>query len=95
MHTSVFNLRNQLCTPYMYGANERSLLMLLCLRYKISKASKSWWSTIMSGEGFVNKFVGPGTIFVQTRCLKALAGALIPYLPSTGGAGGESSGGDS
>mmetsp|Transcript_37380 Transcript_37380/g.97016 ORF Transcript_37380/g.97016 Transcript_37380/m.97016 type:complete len:315 (+) Transcript_37380:293-1237(+) len=65
------------------------------MEYKISKASKSWWSTIMSGEGFVNKFVGPGTIFVQTRCLKALAGALIPYLPSTGGAGGESSGGDS
>mmetsp|Transcript_1159 Transcript_1159/g.2755 ORF Transcript_1159/g.2755 Transcript_1159/m.2755 type:complete len:123 (+) Transcript_1159:769-1137(+) len=61
--------------------------------YKISKAAKSWWATIMSSEGFVTKFTGPGTIFVQTRCLKALAQALIPYLPTQGGGGGDGGGG--
>lgn len=64
------------------------------LELQISKASKTWWSTIMSGEGFVTLFTGPGTVFVQTRCLKALAGALIPYLPTVGGNGGGDVGGD-
>jgi uncharacterized protein (AIM24 family) len=40
-----------------------------------------WKSTILSGEGLVTDFVGPGKILLQTRMLGAFAVSLIPYLP--------------
>ncbi len=62
------------------------------MQWEVGKATKSLVKSFVSGEGLVNKFTGPGTIFVQTRSLANLAGALKPYLPSGGGGGG---GGDS
>lgn len=61
--------------------------------YTISRANKkSTMASFLSGEGFVNRFTGPGTVFVQTRNLKALADALIPYLPQQGSGGGGDNG---
>jgi uncharacterized protein (TIGR00266 family) len=42
----------------------------------------NWKSTILSGEGLVTDFVGPGKILMQTRHLPAFAEQLIPYLPN-------------
>eukprot|EP01025_Chloroclados_australasicus_P060176 TRINITY_DN769_c0_g1_i2.p1 TRINITY_DN769_c0_g1~~TRINITY_DN769_c0_g1_i2.p1 ORF type:complete len:290 (-),score=42.67 TRINITY_DN769_c0_g1_i2:630-1499(-) len=61
--------------------------------YKIVKAADSVTGSVFSGEGFATKFVGPGTIYVQTRSPKALAKLLAPYL-SAGGGGGDGGGGD-
>ncbi|KAG2489729.1 hypothetical protein HYH03_011836 [Edaphochlamys debaryana] len=55
--------------------------------WSIAKATKSLVKSVISGEGLVNQYTGPGTVFVQTRSLANLAGALIPYLPSGGGGG--------
>jgi uncharacterized protein (TIGR00266 family) len=49
--------------------------------YKIEKAASGWISTITSGEGFVCRFSGPGTVYVQTRNLGPLARALMPFMP--------------
>jgi uncharacterized protein (TIGR00266 family) len=40
-----------------------------------------WKSTILSGEGLVTDFVGPGKILMQTRHLPAFVEQLLPYLP--------------
>lgn len=58
------------------------------MNYTIGKASKSLASSFLSGEGFVCTFTGPGTIYVQTRSIIGLAGALAPYMPTGGGGGG-------
>ena len=42
-----------------------------------------WKSTILSGEGLVTDFVGPGKILMQTRHLGAFAQALVPLLPQS------------
>ena len=36
-----------------------------------------------TGEGFVCRFTGPGTIFVQTRSLMKLAQQMWPYIPDS------------
>eukprot|EP01026_Neomeris_dumetosa_P053188 TRINITY_DN47497_c0_g1_i14.p2 TRINITY_DN47497_c0_g1~~TRINITY_DN47497_c0_g1_i14.p2 ORF type:complete len:204 (-),score=45.28 TRINITY_DN47497_c0_g1_i14:539-1150(-) len=56
--------------------------------YAIVKAAKSIAGSVLSGEGFAMKFVGPGTLYLQTRSVKALANVLAPYLPKQGGGGG-------
>jgi uncharacterized protein (AIM24 family) len=43
---------------------------------------------MVSGEGVVAEFTGPGEILIQTRNLAALAGLLKPFFPSQGGGGG-------
>jgi uncharacterized protein (AIM24 family) len=45
---------------------------------------------MMSGEGIVAEFSGPGEILIQTRNLAAFAGLLKPFFPtqSGGGSGG-------
>jgi uncharacterized protein (TIGR00266 family) len=40
-----------------------------------------WKSTILSGEGLVTDFYGPGKILMQTRHLPAFVEELLPYLP--------------
>ena len=52
--------------------------------YEIRKAAAGWISSFTSGEGFVCRFKGPGTIYVQTRSPSAFAGWLHRYLPSRG-----------
>ena len=45
---------------------------------------------MMSGEGIVAEFMGPGELLIQTRNLEALAGLLKPFFPTqnSGGGGG-------
>eukprot|EP01025_Chloroclados_australasicus_P021111 TRINITY_DN2215_c1_g1_i1.p2 TRINITY_DN2215_c1_g1~~TRINITY_DN2215_c1_g1_i1.p2 ORF type:complete len:124 (-),score=15.45 TRINITY_DN2215_c1_g1_i1:360-731(-) len=58
------------------------------MQYTISKASSGIIASVLSGEGLVCTFTGPGTIYIQTRSLINLASELAPYLPSQGGGGG-------
>ncbi|MBX3289739.1 MAG: TIGR00266 family protein [Acidobacteria bacterium] len=53
--------------------------------YNLRKAAKSgFFRSMMSGEGLVAEFTGPGEILIQTRNLAAFAGLLKPYFPSQG-----------
>ncbi|HNQ90136.1 MAG TPA: TIGR00266 family protein [Verrucomicrobiota bacterium] len=52
--------------------------------YTISKAASGWVSSVTSGEGFVCRFKGPGTVYVQTRNPSAFAGWLSGYMPAKG-----------
>lgn len=55
------------------------------MQYNLRKAAKSgFFRSMMSGEGLVAEFVGPGEILIQTRNLAALAALLRPYFPSGG-----------
>jgi uncharacterized protein (AIM24 family) len=45
---------------------------------------------MVSGEGIVAEFTGPGELLIQTRNLAALAGLLKPFFPSQSGSGGGS-----
>lgn len=56
------------------------------MNYNLRKAAKSgFFRSMMSGEGLVAEFNGPGEILIQTRNLAAFAGLLRPYFPSQGG----------
>ena len=55
------------------------------MQYNLRKAAKSgYFRSMMSGEGLVAEFSGPGEILIQTRNLAALAALLKPYFPSGG-----------
>ena len=51
------------------------------------KAVKGMVQSALSGEGFVCRSRGPGTIYIQSRQLPGFARQLIPFLPkpSSGG----------
>lgn len=54
--------------------------------YELRKASNSgWFRSLVSGEGIVAEFTGPGEILIQTRNLAAFAGVLKPFFPTQGG----------
>jgi len=58
-------------------------------QYTLRKAASGFFSSMMSGEGIVAEFVGPGELLIQTRNLAALAGLLKPFFPTqSGGSGG-------
>jgi uncharacterized protein (TIGR00266 family) len=57
-------------------------------QYTLRKAAAGFFRSMVSGEGVVAEFTGPGEILIQTRNLAALAGLLRPFLPSQGGGGG-------
>lgn len=46
------------------------------LNYRITKASSSILGSMLSGEGVVCSFTGPGTVYVQTRSIKPLAACV-------------------
>lgn len=59
------------------------------MQYNLRKAAKSGYlRSMLSGEGMVAEFTGPGEILIQTRNLAAFAGLLKPFFPSQGGSGG-------
>lgn len=59
------------------------------MQYNLRKAAKSGYlRSMLSGEGMVAEFTGPGEILIQTRNLAAFAGMLKPFFPSQGGSGG-------
>jgi uncharacterized protein (TIGR00266 family) len=57
-------------------------------QYTLRKAAAGFFRTMMSGEGIVAEFMGPGELLIQTRNLAALAGLLKPFFPSQSGGGG-------
>lgn len=57
--------------------------------YEVRKASRRGWiRSLLSGESLVADFAGPGDLWIQTRNLRALAGAIFPLFPSQGGRAG-------
>jgi uncharacterized protein (TIGR00266 family) len=57
-------------------------------QYTLRKAAAGFFRSMMSGEGIVAEFTGPGELLIQTRNLAALAGLLKPFFPSQGSGGG-------
>ena len=59
-------------------------------QYTLRKAASGFFRSMVSGEGIVAEFTGPGELLIQTRNLAALAGLLKPFFPSqnSGGSGG-------
>ena len=57
-------------------------------QYTLRKAASGFFRSMMSGEGIVAEFSGPGELLIQTRNLAALAGLLRPFFPSQGGGSG-------
>ncbi len=58
------------------------------MQYNIRKAAKAGYlRSLLSGEGMVAEFSGPGEILIQTRNLAAFAGLLKPFFPSQSGGG--------
>ncbi len=57
-------------------------------QYTLRKAASGIFRSMMSGEGIVAEFTGPGELLIQTRNLAALAGLLKPFFPSQSGSGG-------
>ena len=63
------------------------------MQYNLRKAAKSgFFRSLVSGEGMVAEFNGPGEIPIQTRNLAAFAGLLKPFFPSQSGGSGFSIG---
>jgi uncharacterized protein (TIGR00266 family) len=60
------------------------------MRYELRQASRGLLRSLVSGEGLVAEFMGPGEILIQTRNLQAFAGMLKPFFPtqSSGSGGG-------
>lgn len=56
-------------------------------QYTLRKAASGFFRSMVSGEGIVAEFSGPGELLIQTRNLAALAGLLKPFFPSQGGGG--------
>ncbi len=57
-------------------------------QYTLRKAAAGFFRSMMSGEGIVAEFTGPGELLIQTRNLAALAGLLRPFFPAQGGGSG-------
>ncbi len=57
-------------------------------QYTLRKAAAGFFRSMVSGEGIVAEFTGPGELLIQTRNLAALAGLLKPFFPSQGNGGG-------
>lgn len=51
-------------------------------QYSLRKAAAGFWKSMMSGEGIVSDFMGPGEILIQTRNLEAFAGLMKPFFPT-------------
>ena len=56
-------------------------------QYTLRKAAAGFFRSMMSGEGIVAEFTGPGELLIQTRNLAALAGLLKPFFPTQSGGG--------
>ena len=56
-------------------------------QYTLRKATQGFFRSMVSGEGIVAEFAGPGELLIQTRNLAAFAGMLKPFFPTQGGGG--------
>lgn len=57
-------------------------------QYTLRKAAAGFFRSMMSGEGIVSEFTGPGELLIQTRNLQAFAGLLKPFFPTQSGGSG-------
>ena len=57
-------------------------------QYTLRKAAAGFFRSMLSGEGVVAEFTGPGELLIQTRNLAAFAGLMKPFFPSQGGGAG-------
>ena len=57
-------------------------------QYTLRKAAAGFFRSMMSGEGIVAEFTGPGELLIQTRNLQAFASLLKPFFPSQSGGSG-------
>lgn len=57
-------------------------------QYTLRKATAGFFRTLVSGEGIVAEFMGPGELLIQTRNLAAFAGLMKPFFPTQSGSGG-------
>jgi uncharacterized protein (TIGR00266 family) len=57
-------------------------------QYTLRKAAAGFFRSMVSGEGVVSEFTGPGELLIQTRNLAAFAGLLKPFFPTQSGGGG-------
>ncbi|MCI0489735.1 MAG: TIGR00266 family protein [Blastocatellia bacterium] len=57
-------------------------------QYTLRKAAAGFFQSMVSGEGIVAEFTGPGELLIQTRNLASLAGLLKPFFPSQSSGGG-------
>lgn len=57
-------------------------------QYTLRKAAAGFFRSMVSGEGIVAEFSGPGELLIQTRNIAALAGLLKPFFPTQSGSGG-------
>jgi uncharacterized protein (AIM24 family) len=54
----------------------------------VRKASRrGWMRSLLSDEALVVEITGPGDVWLRTRNLRSLAGALFPLFPSQGQGG--------
>lgn len=58
------------------------------MQYELRKAAAGFFRSIVSGEGIVAEFSGPGELLIQTRNLAAFAGILKPFFPTQSSGGG-------
>src|SRR3989449_7909199 len=56
-------------------------------QYTLRKAAAGFFRSMVSGEGIVAEFSGPGELLIQTRNLAAFAGLLKPFFPTQSGGG--------
>lgn len=62
-------------------------------QYQLRKAAAAGWlRSLVSGEGIVADFMGPGEILIQTRNLASFAGLMKPFFPTQSSSGGFSLG---
>ncbi len=57
-------------------------------QYTLRKAATGFFQSMVSGEGVVAEFTGPGELLIQTRNLAAFAGLMKPFFPTQGSSGG-------
>lgn len=57
-------------------------------QYVLRKAAAGFFRSMVSGEGIVAEFTGPGELLIQTRNLAAFAGLMKPFFPSQSGKSG-------
>jgi uncharacterized protein (TIGR00266 family) len=57
-------------------------------QYTLRKAASGFFRSMVSGEGIVAEFSGPGELLIQTRNLAAFAALLKPFFPTQSGGGG-------
>src|SRR4051812_27897537 len=57
-------------------------------QYTLRKAAAGFFRSMMSGEGIVSEFTGPGELLIQTRNLQSFAGLMKPFFPSQSGGSG-------